>query len=92
MRSDEHYNKTVKPISVNGVTGVEIISGSGIDRIYFNPYGSTFEVNSVVSDGEKVVIRESNNAVVSWALVRGTKLIHKENKLLNNKCVTNKAS
>jgi hypothetical protein len=92
MRSDEHYNKTVKPISVNGVTGVEIISGSGIDRIYFNPYGSTFEVNSVVSDGEKVVIRENNNEIVSWALVQGTKLIHKENKLLNNKCVVNKAS
>jgi len=75
MRSDEQYNKTIKPISVNGVTGVEISSDNGVDRVYFNPDGSVFEIGGIVSDGEKVVIREKSNEVVSYALVNGTKLL-----------------
>jgi len=75
MRSDEQYNKTVKPVSINGVTGVEIISDNGVDRIYFNPDGSVFEIDNIISDGEKVVIREKSNEVVSYAWVNGTKLL-----------------
>jgi phosphoribosylformylglycinamidine (FGAM) synthase-like amidotransferase family enzyme len=62
-------------VSINGITGVEISSDSGVDRIYFNPDGSVFEIGGIVSDGEKVVIREKSNEVVSYALVNGTKLL-----------------
>jgi hypothetical protein len=84
MRSDEQYAKTVKPISMNGVTGVEINSDNGIDRVYFNPNGSAFEIDGIVSDGEKVVIREKSNEVVSWTLLDGSKLIHNGKKIFGS--------
>jgi len=74
MGLDEPYDKEVKPIMTDKVKGVEITSGGEVDRIYFNPDRSVFETDSIVSDGEKVVIRERDGKVFSWTMVNGQKL------------------
>ena len=82
---DEQYTKTVKPIVMQNIRGVEITSGNEINRIYFNPHGSHFEINGVVSDAEKVVIREKDGDITSWAVVRGQTLTHNGREVLNDK-------
>jgi len=81
MQRDEKYTRTVKPIVMQNLHGVEIITGNEIDRVYFNPYGSPFEIDGVASDGEKVVIREKDGEIVSWAVMRGQKLTYNEREL-----------
>ena len=83
LGNDESYNKAIKPIIAENVNGVEIASGDEINRIYFNPGGSRFEVSGVASDGEKVVIREKDGEIISWALAHGRKLRYNREELLN---------
>jgi len=83
IQGDEPYNKTIKPFTAENMNGVEIASGNEVSKIYFNPHGSHFEINGVVSDGEKVVVRERDNEIVSWTLVRGRRLTCNGKELLN---------
>lgn len=92
LRRDEQYNMTVKPIVTPKVRGAEITSGDEINRVYFNPLGSHFDINGVASDGEKVVIREKNGDIISWAVVRGQKLTHNGKELLDEVDIVNKAN
>ncbi len=92
MQRDEQYTKTVKPIVTQKVHGVEITSGDELNRVYFNPHGSLFEINGVVSDGEKVVIREKDGEVISWTVVRGQKLTHKGREILNEVNIVNRTN
>ena len=88
---DEQYTRTVSPIVMEKVRGVEITSGDEINRVYFNPHGSCFEINGVVSDGEKVVIREKDGEIISWAVVRGQRLTHNGREILNEVNVVNRS-
>jgi len=78
---NEQYDKTVKPIVREKIHGVEITSGDEINRVYFNPHGSYFDINGVESDGEKVVIREKDGDIISWAVIRGQRLKHSGKEL-----------
>jgi len=80
---DEQYTKTVKPIVMQNIRGIEITSGDEVNRVYFNPHGSDFEINGVASDCEKVVIREKDGEIVSWAVARGQRLTHNGRELLD---------
>lgn len=71
MRRDEPYTRAVKPVLTDRVTGIEIASGDEINKIYFNPRGLSFDIDGIVSDGEKVVVREKDGEAISWILVRG---------------------
>jgi len=92
LERNEQYTQTVKPIVMKNLCGVEITSGNEINRVYFNPHGSDFKINGVASDGEKVVIREKDGEVISWALVQGQRLIHNGVELLDEVNIVNRTS
>ena len=83
MQRDEPYDKVVNPIATDKITGVEISAGDEINKVYFNPCGSLFQIGDVVSDGEKVVVREKDGKVFSWALVRGRRLRYNGEEIVN---------
>ena len=92
MKRNEQYTQTVKLIAMQNIRGVEITSGNEINRVYFNPHGAHFEINGAASDGEKVVIRENDGEIISWAVVRGQRLTHNGRELLNELNIVNRTN
>ena len=91
MQRDEPYDKVVNPIATGKITGVEISAGDEVDKVYFNPSGSLFQVGDVVSDAEKVVIREKDGGIASWALVRGRELIYNGDEIVNESSIIDRS-
>ena len=45
-------------------------------RDSFNTTGRRFEDNNVISDAEKVVIRQKGDEILDWSIVNGKQLIY----------------
>jgi len=83
MQRDEPYDKVVNPVVTDKITGVEIVAGDEINKVYFNPCGSLFQIGDAVSDGEKVVVREKDGKIFSWALVQGRRLRYNGDEIVS---------
>lgn len=92
LRPDEAYGKIIKPVVMGKATGLEINSSNEVNKVYFNPDGAFFEVDSMTSDGEKVVIREEDGNVTSWAMIRGQILKYKGKEFIRESNIINKTS
>lgn len=85
MPLNEPYTKKIKLVTAEKITSLEITAGDEVARICFNPHGSNFEIGNISSDGEKVVVCERDGEAVSWALVRGRRLMHNGMELKFNR-------
>jgi hypothetical protein len=83
MRRDEPYDKVINTVVTEKITGVEIVAGNELNKVYFNPCGSLFQMGDLISDGEKVVVREKDGEVFSWAMVRGRRLKYGGEEIVN---------
>lgn len=74
LHRDEEIDWTIEPLKAAGVEGVRIISDDQVDTVIFKRFGGSYSLGGVISDGEKVVIREEDGRITSAALVNGTTL------------------
>jgi hypothetical protein len=83
MRRDEPYDKVVNLVVADEITCLEIFSHGEVSKVCFNPHGSLFQKGDVVSDAERVVVREKDGKVFSWAMIRGRRLIYSGEGIVN---------
>ena len=72
----EKYQYEIKSTIQNGLHGIKFIQGDETDLVYFNTTGRRFEDNNVISDAEKVVIRQKGDEILDWSIVNGKQLIY----------------
>lgn len=65
MKNEEPYGKIIKPIINQDFYGVEIVDGSQIDKILFNPKRLTLNVDGFLTDEELAIIRLKDSKIVS---------------------------
>ena len=72
----EKYQYEIKPIIQNDLHGIKFIQDDETDLVFFNPNGRRFEDSHVISDAEKVVIRQKGDEILDWSIVNGKQLIY----------------
>ena len=80
-----------EPLRAPGVEGVRLVRGEQVDTVLFRRYGGPYALGDVVSDADKVVIREAGGQVRSWAVVQGTMVKYKGRTLIVEPQPTNRA-
>ena len=55
---------------------MKFVQDDETDLVYFNLAGRRFEDSRVISDAEKVVIRQKGDEILDWSIVNGQQLIY----------------
>ena len=76
LPQEEKYRYEIKPIIQNDLHGVKFVQDDETDLVYFNLSGRRFEDSRVISDAEKVVIRQKGDEILDWSIVNGQQLIY----------------
>ena len=91
LRLDSPIDWQVDAVAADGLEGAVITEGDRVDTVLFRRAGGPYALAGVVSDAEKVVVREVGGEVRSAAMVNGTHLLFRGERLVSEPEPTSRA-
>jgi hypothetical protein len=91
IRAAEEINWQLQPLWADGAEGVRIVAGDRVDTVICKRLGRRYALGEVVSDADKVVIREAGGRMRSLALMHGTLLRYKGQTVISEPQPVNRA-